>query len=79
MGIRTKPSPGGVRSLPQARSASGVEGEAKMVRLKVVGLEGTGGGVRFRCLEVVMVCFCLDGLTYFLGRMTWSWKFGGRE
>jgi hypothetical protein len=46
LGIRTKPSPGGVRSLPQARSASGVEGEAKRVRSNFVGLlEGTVGGV----------------------------------
>jgi hypothetical protein len=41
--MSTKPSPGGERSLPQASSASGVEGEAKMVFSNVTSWRGTEG------------------------------------
>jgi hypothetical protein len=40
--MSTKPSPGGERSLPQASSASGVDGEAKMVFSHVTSWRGTG-------------------------------------
>ena len=40
--MRTKPSPGGEMLLPQASSASGVEGPAKMVFSNVTDFCGTG-------------------------------------
>jgi hypothetical protein len=76
LGISTKPSPGGVRSLPQASSASGVEPEAKRVRSNFRGWVGTGNmGVRLLVGDVVML-ICFGGTTDFLEQRIWTLNFG---